>query len=133
MEGISANLTVSDFKVDNDNVFINPRIMRGNPGMLLVWATWCSHCVKFKPIYQKMTSQLNQVGDSFACLAIDNDELKKDNGAISSALNVKGFPTICWVAQDGKVIGQYEGGRDMNSILTQVCNVYHHCVEHHSL
>ena len=132
MEGIRANLTTDDFRVNNNVVLINPQIMKGNPGMLLVHAHWCGHCKHFMPIYQKMAAQLNQANDSFSCLAIESEELKKDNGVVSKALNVNGFPSIYWVAQDGKVIGQYEGGRDTDSILTQVCNVYHHCIEYHT-
>lgn len=125
------DLTIDNFKVINNKVFINPRIMNGNPGILLAWATWCNHCVKFKPTYQKIAAQLNQVGDSFACLAIESEELKKDNGAISNALNIEGYPTLYWVDQNGKVLGQYKGDRDPNTILTQVCDVYHHCIENH--
>lgn len=132
MEGISGNLNTNDFKINNGTVFINPRIMKGNPGILLSWATWCNHCTKFKGTYQKIAAQLNQAGDSFSCLAIESEELKKDNGAVSNALNIEGYPTMFWVAQDGKVLGQYKGDRDPNTILTQVCDVYHHCIQYHS-
>jgi len=125
------NLSVSDFKTDNSNVFINPQIMKGNPGMLLVHAHWCGHCVKFMPLYKNMSTQLNQSGDAFNCLAIESEEFKQDNGKLSSALGVEGYPTMFWVDQNGKVLGQYKGQRDANSILTEVCSVYHHCIEYH--
>lgn len=125
------DLTIDNFKVINNKVFINPRIMNGNPGIILIHAHWCNHCTKFKPTYQKIAAQLNQAGDSFACLAIESEELKKDNGAVSNALNIEGFPTLNWVDQNGKVLGQYKGDRDPNSILTQVCDVYHHCIQYH--
>jgi len=125
------DLTIDDFKVINNKVFINPRIMNGNPGIVLIHAHWCGHCKRFMPTYQKIAAQLNQAGDSFACLAIESEELKKDNGAVSNALNIEGFPTLNWVDQNGKVLGQYKGDRDPNSILTQVCDVYHHCIENH--
>lgn len=126
------NLTIDNFKVINSNVFINPRIMKGNPGIILVHANWCGYCVKFMPTYKKIAAQLNQEGDSFACLAIESEELKKDNGAVSNALSIEGFPTLFWVAQDGKVLGQYKGDRDPNTILTQICDVYHHCIQYHT-
>lgn len=125
-------LTIDNIKVINDNVFINPQVMNGNPGIVLVYAHWCGHCKRFMPIYQNMAAQLNQAGDSFVCLAIESDELKKDNGVISKSLNIEGFPTIFWVDQKGKVLGQYKGDRDANSILTQVCDVYHHCIQYHN-
>lgn len=125
------DLTIDNFKVINDSVFINPRIMNGNPGIILVHAHWCGHCKRFMPTYQGIASQLNQAGDSFACLAIESEELKKDNGAVSKALNIEGFPTLFWVDQNGKVLGQYKGDRDPNTILTQVCDVYHHCILNH--
>lgn len=131
ISNITANLQISDIKTIGGNTFINSRIMNGNPGVLLVWATWCHHCVKFKSVYQDIAARLNKSKDSFACLAIESEELKKDNGAISKILKIKGFPTMFWIAQDGKVIGQYEGDRDSKSILDQVCNVYHHCIKYH--
>jgi thiol-disulfide isomerase/thioredoxin len=125
------DLTIDNFKVINDSVFINPRIMNGNPGIILVHAHWCNHCKRFMPTYQKIANQLNQAGDSFACLAIESEELKKDNGAVSNALNIEGFPTLNWVDQNGKVLGQYKGDRDPNLILSNVCELYHHCIENH--
>jgi thiol-disulfide isomerase/thioredoxin len=125
------DLTIHNFKVINNKVFINPQVMNGNPGIILIHAHWCGHCKRFMPTYQKIATQLNQAGESFACLAIENEELKKDNGAVSNALNIEGFPTMYWVDQNGKVLGQYKGDRDPNSILTQVCDVYHHCIQYH--
>jgi len=126
------DLTINNFKVINSSVFINPQIMKGNPGILLVHATWCGHCKHFMPTYQEIAAQLNKAGDSFACLAIESEELKENNGAVSKTLNIEGFPTMFWVAQDGKVLGQYKGNRDVNTILTNVCDVYHHCIQYHS-
>lgn len=125
------NLSISHFKINNGTVFINPRIMKGNPGMLLAHATWCGHCKRFMPTYQNMCKQLNQAGDAFNCLAIESEEFKKDSGKLSEALGIEGYPTMFWVAQDGKIIGQYQGQRDANSILTEVCSVYHHCIQYH--
>lgn len=125
------NLAFADFKVKNGSVFINPQIMNGNPGIILIHAVWCGHCKTFIPVYKNMAAQLNQNKKTFTCLSIESEELKKDHGELSKALGVEGFPTICWIAQDGKVIGQYKGDRDPKSILAQVCNVYHHCIQYH--
>ena len=126
------NLLFSDFKIDNNNVTINRSIMNNNPGILLIHATWCGHCKHFMPVYKNLSSRLNQLKDSFTCLTIESEELKKDNGLLSKALGVQGYPTICWVAQDGKIIGQYNGNRNLESILSEVCKVYHHCIEYHN-
>ena len=76
-------------------------------------------------------AQINTAMNEIYNKAKENDELKKDNGAVSNALNIEGFPTLNWVDQNGKVLGQYKGDRDPNSILTQVCDVYHHCIQYH--
>ena len=125
---ITGNLKAKDFKITKESVFIKGN---GNPGLLLIHASWCGHCKNFVPTYQSLCKKLNKKGDNFPCLAIESEELKTDGGKLSNALKVQGFPTIKFFDQNGKIIGDYDGGRDADAILKKICNVYHHCVEHH--
>ena len=129
IQGITANLTTKSFTINEKDVYVNNP--SGNPGLLLIHASWCVHCKQFAPTYQSLCKKLNKKGDDFPCIAIENEELSKDSGKLSSALNVGGFPTLKFFDQHGKIIGDYEGGRDESNLLDKVCEVYHHCVNKH--
>jgi thiol-disulfide isomerase/thioredoxin len=128
---ITANLTPNHFKITNNGVYINTDITNGEPGILLIHATWCGHCKRFAPIYQKLSQKLNQYGTKYPCVAIESEELKKDDGTLSNALSIEGYPTIKFFDQYGKIIGNYDGNRNENDILNTICQVYHHCVTKH--
>jgi thiol-disulfide isomerase/thioredoxin len=130
ISGITKNLSISDFTVKNGNVYINKSFLNGNPGIVLIWGDFCSHCHRFIPTYQELSGKLNKNSTNFACLAIENGELNKDS-KITAALNFQGFPTTKFVDQNGKVLGDYNGARDLNSLQDTVCKVYHHCVLNH--
>jgi protein disulfide-isomerase A6 len=129
IQGITANLTTKGFKISVKEVHVNNP--SGNPGLLLIHASWCGHCKRFAPTYQSLCKKLNKNGDDFPCVAIENEELSKDGGALSEALNVGGFPTLKFFDQRGKILGDYNGGRDEANLLDTVCKVYHHCVTKH--
>ena len=128
ISGITANLSVDDFKITKYDVRVRTN---NNPGILLIHASWCGHCKHFVPTYKRICQLLNAKDTTFPCLAIESEELKADGGDLSNALEVQGFPTIKFFDQNGKIIADYDGGRDADSILKKICNVYHHCVEHH--
>lgn len=125
IEGIVSNLTVNNFKITQDGVYTKTN---GNPGMLLVHADWCGHCKHFIPVFRQISQQLNQDSITFPCVAIESEELKADDGKLSKALNIEGFPTLLFFDQSGKIIGNYDGQRDKSSILKSICNVYHRCM-----
>jgi thiol-disulfide isomerase/thioredoxin len=129
IQGITANLTTKGFKISGKEVYVNNP--SGNPGLLLIHASWCGHCKRFAPTYQSLCKKLNKNGDDFPCVAIENEELGKDGGKLSDALNVGGFPTLKFFDQHGKILGDYNGGRDEGHLLDTVCKVYHHCVTKH--
>lgn len=129
IQGITANLNSNDFIITHDNsVYIKPNITKREPGMLLIHATWCGHCKRFAPVYQKLSQKLRA---RFPCVAIESEELKSDNGKLSNALSVEGFPTIKFFDQHGRIVGDYNGNRNEQDILDNICKVYHHCVAKH--
>lgn len=126
IQGITANLTADNFQIKQDGVYVQSN---GKPGMLLVFATWCSHCVRFKPVFQKICKSLNSKTSKFPCLAIESEQLKSSIGAkLSAALKVEGFPTILYFNQNGKIIGNYVGPRDESNVLDNICKMYRYCV-----
>lgn len=128
IQNITANLNASHFKIVNDDVFVKTN---GNPGILLIHATWCGHCKRFIPVYQSLCKKLNKKGNDFPCLAIESEDLNSDGGKLANALDVAGFPTLKFFDQHGRIVGEHSGSRDEKALLDQICKVYHHCVSHH--
>jgi thiol-disulfide isomerase/thioredoxin len=125
MEG--QKLKSSDFKITNKGVYVNSRITRGNPGLLLIHANWCGHCQRFKPTFNQLCQQL---GDDFPCTSIEDTNLDDDN--LKKALDFKGYPSIKFFDQSGKIINEYQGGnRSKDALLSHICDVYHHCIKYH--
>lgn len=125
MEG--QKLTSSDFKITNNGVYVDSKITRGNPGLLLIHANWCGHCQRFKPTFNELCKQL---GNDFPCTSIEDANLDDDN--LKKSLNFKGYPTIKFFDQSGKIISEYQGGdRSKEALLNHVCDLYHHCIKYH--
>jgi thiol-disulfide isomerase/thioredoxin len=124
VSGITLNLNKSDFTIVNDQVSINSRVHKGNPGLLLIWAEWCPHCVNFKPIYQKVSQKLNSTSLTFPCVAIEQKQL---DDKLAQALNFRGFPTLKFFDNNGNVTTTFDKQRTEENLLREICNVYHQC------
>lgn len=115
----------SDFKIINNKAYIDTSKTKKNPGMLLIFATWCGYCHRFLPTFNEMVGKL----DNFCCASIESVELK--NEKLVSALNFEGYPTICFFDQHGLIMNKYNGNRDIESMMKHICKIYHHCIEKH--
>jgi thiol-disulfide isomerase/thioredoxin len=125
MEGLQ--LTSSDFKVTKNGVYVHSKVNGGNPGMLLIFANWCGHCQRFKPTFNQLCKQL---GEDFPCTSIEDSNL--DDANLKNALDFKGYPTIKFFDQNGKIIGDYnKGDRSKQALLDHICELYHHCISYH--
>jgi thiol-disulfide isomerase/thioredoxin len=123
MEGIK--LSQNDFAIKKDGLYITKNLK--SPGMLLIFANWCGHCQRFKPIFNELCRQL---GNDFHCISIEDTQLQK-NGKLTEALDFRGFPTIKFFDQSGKIISEYNGERSKPELLKHICKVYHHCIKLH--
>jgi len=130
ISGITKNLSISDLKIKNGKVYINNSVLNNNPGIILLWGDFCGHCHNFIPTFQELSGHLNKNNTNFACLAIESGELNK-NSEITTALNFQGFPTMKFVDQNGQILGDYQGSRDIKSLQDSICKVYHHCISKH--
>ena len=127
---MAQRLKSGDLSIQSDsNVYVNSKYVNGNPGILLVHASWCGHCVKFMPVYTEIAQNFKQKGDRFNVVAIESEELKDKN--INLKLNITGFPTILFFDQKGRVMNAYKGSRNKDMIMNEICNVYHHCISKH--
>jgi thiol-disulfide isomerase/thioredoxin len=116
-------LKASDFTIKGSEVYVNK--CENNPGMLLIWGDFCSHCHRFASTFNEIA---DSIGQDFCCTSIESEEL---NDQLSSALNFQGFPTIKFFDQSGKLIGDYNKERNKETILNEICQVYHHCITKH--
>ena len=125
MEG--QKLNSSHFEITKNGVYVHPRITGGNPGLLLIHANWCGHCQRFKPTFNELCRQL---GKDFPCTSIEDSELNDEE--LKTALDFRGYPTIKFFDQSGKIIGEYSGGnRTKEALLEHICELYHHCIKYH--
>lgn len=124
MEGIK--LSPNDFIKKSDGLYINNKFVK-SPGMLLIWANWCSHCTAFKSTFNQIVRLL---GNEFQCVSIEHSDLQNNTNLIE-ALNFRGYPTIKFFDQNGKIIGEYKGDRSKPELLKYICKIYHHCVRLH--
>jgi protein disulfide-isomerase len=118
-------LTANDFLTNGKDLYVNPKLTKGKPGMLLIWWKSCGHCKRFVPIFNDLA---NSIGTQFACTSIESEELKA-HPDLAKALNFQGFPTIKFINAKGKIIGEYDGPRDAQSILDYSCKVYDYCMK----
>jgi thiol-disulfide isomerase/thioredoxin len=120
-------LKASDFKVQGKKVFINPNKTKSVPGMLLIHGFFCSHCTRFMPTFNEISDSL---GSGYICASIESKELNGQDSLVS-ALDFQGYPTICFFDQNGMIMNQYNGARDKKSVLDEICNNFHHCIQKH--
>ena len=116
-------LKARDFKVQGNNVYVTKN--NGVPGMLLLKAEWCGHCKHFQSTFNEIA---DSIGSDFGCMSIDSEEITQE---LTTALNFQGFPTIKFVDQKGRIIGEYSGERTKDAILQEICKVFHHCIAKH--
>ena len=127
MNNITADLPEKCFTIDNNGVKINGISLIQKPGMLFVYADWCGHCTRFKPIYDQLSQTLNNGNpkkNNFPCYAINEKNMSEN---LKSKLNVQGYPTIKYFNQDGYMIGDYNKQRDISTMLKDICDNYQMC------
>ena len=112
-------LKTRDLKIKGDSVVISGVT---EPGMVLIWAGFCGHCTRFKPVYNELDKK---IGKGFTMLALEDKQI---GGAVmANAIGLQGYPTIKFVDQNGKIGTEYTGSRSMKDLLQHVCKHYHKC------
>lgn len=81
--------------------------------LLLIYTTACGHCVKLKPVWDKVAAK-----NSEKMVAIDaTDSSNPAIQALTSKFNVTAYPTMI-VVENGQIVEQYEGGRTEQDLST---------------
>ena len=87
-----ANATV--ITVDN---FQDAVVNAGKPAILDFWATWCPHCKRIAPAYDKFAAEY---GDKMVVGKVDTDE----DPAIAQKYQIEYLPTFVLLDAEGNVI-----------------------------
>lgn len=84
--------------------------VNGKNKIELYYANWCGHCTRFKPVWEEMKPELEDMGVS--CYEYEDSQ---DSAKVKAA-NVQGFPTIR-VTQNG-ITADYDGPRTKEAIMS---------------
>ena len=84
--------------------FVDPPPSRTTPIITLYYATWCSACSGFRPIWDEFKKQ------------VKIKVREKDCSDNNSCPNIPGFPTIILTTSSGKNIN-YTGDRTVQDLL----------------
>lgn len=127
---IDISLKNKDISLINSECVVKESIIKNTPGVLLIHAHWCGHCTRFLPTYKKIAQMLNTPDQlNVPLLALESDQLTDKD--VVSKLNFAGFPTIKFFDQRGVIMDDdYNGKREINDILKEICNRYHKCYQH---
>ena len=119
--------TAPDFSLEQagDGADITLSELRGQPVIVIFWATWCGYCQKSLPILQAAYSQYHDSG--LVVLGIDELESSKKvlkagqnmgltfpllldlRGKIQGKYTVTGYPTTFFIDRSGVISGKHTG------------------------
>jgi thiol-disulfide isomerase/thioredoxin len=88
---------------------------QGEAKVVLFFATWCGHCNKLKPDWDKLKSEMdgttNSNGNKVTFVEVDCS----DGNPLSEKYGVKGFPTIKGFSNGGEPT-EHSGDRSLSGI-----------------
>jgi len=76
------------------------------------YAPWCGHCKKLVPVY-------DELGEKMADEDVEIVKMDATANDVPSAFEVRGFPTIFWVAKGAKPVS-YNGGREVDDFVKYI-------------
>ena len=97
------------------NKFTHYLLTNGGKGMIMFGASWCGHCKRTSPEYEKTA---NALGSSFPLFYLD---CEKYGEFASSALKINGYPTIKFIDRSGDLYKTYVGDRSYTGFLQGIC------------
>ena len=86
-----------------------------------IYADWCGHCKKFKPVWDEVASGVNTDNDQ-KMIKVDLGQQNSKSEELMNKYNVSGFPTVVLVdnTQSHEVLEVYEGERTKTSLTRYV-------------
>lgn len=81
---------------------------------LELYAPWCGHCKRLKPIWDNLARSFEGAGDKVVIAKFDAIE---NDVPVSSGITIAGYPTLKFKAAGSKEFIDYEGERDLDSMI----------------
>jgi len=83
------------------------------------YAPWCGHCKRLAPIWDELATVFKP-DEGVVIAKVDADHYKDVGGKY----DVHGFPTLISFPKDNKAGEKYEGGRELNDLVSYVNSKY---------
>lgn len=80
------------------------------PAFVMFYASWCAHCKRFAPVYQRIA---DIIGGVIKVHRADVDKVK----GVADALGVKAVPTIVFFPEGGRAPVTYKGDLSWRGVL----------------
>ncbi|KAF9790736.1 protein disulfide isomerase [Thelephora terrestris] len=92
-------------------------IGKGIPALVEFYAPWCGHCKNLAPKWEQLADAFKHAQDKVIIAKVDADGEGKSLG---QKFEVKGYPTLKWFDADGTLVGDYEGGREVEDMVQYI-------------
>ena len=86
-------------------------VRRGPTTFVLVYADWCGHCQRYKPLWKELTMTPGRIAN----MAAVRDDVFKKIPTIANA-EIEGFPSVIKVSPDGSIERYNVQGKSTNAI-----------------
>jgi len=106
-------LIKKDFRISQNNVFLNKKLTGGLNGILVVYAPWCENCQLSKDMWLNLARLFKY---KFNVYALNTYNFRDNNQDLILPLDVEVFPEYRFVNKNGEII-KYEGEKKESEII----------------
>jgi thioredoxin-like negative regulator of GroEL len=116
-EAPQSNPTASTLKENYASEFVKELTdktissVKDAPTVTMFYASWCSHCTHFRPIYEEASRLANDAKVNIQFTAIESSTYN----SVVTDFNVKGFPTVILFKDGNQTV--YDGRRVSSDII----------------
>jgi thiol-disulfide isomerase/thioredoxin len=112
------DVLVDQDAIDENAVVINTPAFKKKSGVVLFYSPNCGHCKDFKPTFLELG---NQLGNTVPLGAFNCIDFEGKNNILSEYLDIAGYPTIKFYDHRNHAFIDYEGPRNIKSIVGELC------------